>query len=97
MLMVLSTIMASAKLTAAACRAGRALLQWGVRDLAEAADLSKTTINLLENGAGFKEETAEKIIAAFARHGVEITNGEGTGARLLTKRSPKRGTPRQKK
>ena len=87
----------SAKLTPAACRAARGLLEWGVRDLAREAEMSHTTVGEVERGREFSEKTAEKIIAAFARHGVEITNGEGTGARLLAKRSPKRGATRPKK
>ncbi len=80
----------SAPLTPQACRAGRALLGWGVRDLAEQAELSPTTVSMVEAGKAHAEATAAAIIAAFAKHGVEITNGEGTGARLLKKKSKKR-------
>jgi DNA-binding XRE family transcriptional regulator len=53
-----------------------------VRDLARAAGVSPTTINLLEADRPYRVATAEKISAAFLLHSVEITNGEGTGARL---------------
>ncbi len=75
-----------AKLTGAACRAARAILKWSTRDLAKAASVSPATVNLLESDRPYREGTAEKIVRAFAEHDVEITNGEGTGARLLRTR-----------
>lgn len=68
-------------LTADACRAGRALLKWGVRDLADAASVGAATISRLEAGGVSNPATRLAIIGAFNRHGVEITNGEYTGAR----------------
>lgn len=70
------------KLTGAACRAGRALLKWSMRDLVEASGVSLPTILKLENDGSVSEQTADKIRSAFERQGVEITNGDGTGARL---------------
>lgn len=70
------------KLTPEACRAARAILKWSIRDLAEHAEIAKSTVNLLENGRPIRPSTAVKIIAAFASENVEITNGDGTGARL---------------
>lgn len=78
-----------AKLTPQACRAARALLGWGVRDLAREAGLGVATIARLEAGDDVRKDTLETITAAFEAHGVEITNGHGTGARLLSKK-PKR-------
>lgn len=72
-----------AKLTAEACRAARALLGWGVRDLARHSGVNYVTIARIEGGASPREATEAKIVEAFAAHGVEITNGNGTGARLL--------------
>lgn len=72
----------SAKLTAAACRAARALLGWTVRDLMREAGVSPNTVTALEGGGIVRPETETKITTAFARHSVEITNGDGTGARL---------------
>ncbi len=71
-----------AKLTGAACRAGRALLKWSMRDLADASGVSLPTILKLENDGTVSADTAGKIEATFAAQGVEITNGDGTGARL---------------
>jgi transcriptional regulator with XRE-family HTH domain len=71
-----------AKLTGAACRAARALLKWSMRDLADAAKVSLPTILKLENDGAVSSDTADKIVSAFERQRVEITNGDGTGARL---------------
>ncbi len=71
-----------AKLTAAACRAGRAILKWSMRDLADKSRVSLPTILKLENEGAVSPDTADKITTAFDRAGVEITNGNGTGARL---------------
>jgi|HubBroStandDraft_1064217.scaffolds.fasta_scaffold56723_4 transcriptional regulator with XRE-family HTH domain len=71
-----------AKLTAAATRAGRALLKWSMRDLAERSHVSLPTILKLESDRAVSDDTAEKVVRAFEAHGVEITNGDGTGARL---------------
>jgi len=79
----------SAKLTPQACRAARALLNWTTRDLQREAELSPNTLADVENGRPFTEATANKIKAAFTRHSVEITNGDGTGAKLLTASYPR--------
>jgi transcriptional regulator with XRE-family HTH domain len=71
------------KLTAAACRAARALLNWSVRDLQAAAGVSPNTIATIESGGTVRAETAQKVVDAFAANRVQITNGDGTGARLL--------------
>lgn len=71
-----------AKLTGAACRAARALLKWSMRDLADAAGVSLPTILKLENDGAVGPDTEAKLSAAFAARGVEITNGDHTGARL---------------
>jgi transcriptional regulator with XRE-family HTH domain len=73
----------TAKLTPEACRAARALLQWSMRDLAESAGVRPMTVHALESGTPPRASTEAKLVAAFATHGVEITNGNGTGARLL--------------
>lgn len=72
-----------AKLTPQACKAARALLDWGVRDLAAEAGVGVMSVSRYEAGEALRDATVEKIVAAFEAHGVEITNGRGTGARLL--------------
>lgn len=72
----------SAKLTAQACRAGRALLNWSMRDLRQASGVALATIQKIEAGGDFYASTGDKLIATFAAHGVEILNGNAPGARL---------------
>ncbi len=73
----------TAKLTPAANRAARGIPKWSVRKLAEEAGVAFSTVHLFEKSGTASETTETKIKGAFARHNVEITNGEGTGARLL--------------
>ena len=74
-------------LTPESCRAGRAILKWSVRNLGAQSGVSFNTISLFENGRPMRTSTAIKIINAFAAQGVEITNGDGTGARLKHRKS----------
>jgi len=61
------------KLTPEACRAGRALLDWSMRDLASAAQVSVTTVLKIEQGSeSTRSETFQKIQAAFAARGVDL-------------------------
>lgn len=76
-----------AELTSEACRAGRALLRWKLSDLADASGLSIETLTQFENGREMRKSNRDKVVEAFAAHGVEITNGTGTGAKLT--RPPK--------
>ncbi len=71
-----------AKLTPEANRAARAILKWSVRDLADAAGIAFSTVHLFEKTGKASGTTVEKIVDAFARNNVEITNGAGTGARM---------------
>lgn len=71
-----------AKLTPEASRAARGILQWSVRALADEAGVAFSTVHRLEKTGKCSTAVEEKIVAAFARASVEITNGDGTGARL---------------
>ena len=71
-------------LTLEACKSARALLGWGVRDLAAASSVAWTTISQFENGRPMREVTAAKLSAAFEANGVElIADDERTGAVLI--------------
>lgn len=71
-------------MTPEACRAGRAVLKWSMRELAERAGVAWTTINRLEAGASARDATAAKIVAAFEAEGIELVADEGrTGAMLV--------------
>lgn len=72
----------AARLTPQACRAARAILNWTTADLAREAEVSSTTVNNAEKGKPIRPSSEAAIIAALAKHNVEITNGDGTGARL---------------
>ncbi len=76
-----------AALTPEANRAARAMLKWSVRDLAENAGIAFSTVHRFETTGSATERTKEKIKAAYAANGVEITNGDYTGVRLLLNRS----------
>jgi len=76
-----------AELTPEANRAARAMLKWSVRDLADNAGIAFSTVHRFEAKGTATLTTKEKIKAAYAAHGVEITNGDYTGARMLINRS----------
>ena len=73
-------------LSPAQCRAARGLLDWTQEDLAEAADVSRSTVRDFEKGRhDLNRASAAQITAAFERAGVVlIAAGEmGPGVRLL--------------
>ena len=72
------------RLNAAQCRMARAALQLGVRELAEMARVSPTTITKLERGETLYSRTVDAIQAALEAAGVEFIppNGGGVGVRL---------------
>jgi transcriptional regulator with XRE-family HTH domain len=69
----------------------RVALGWGVRDLADKAGKSPTTIAKLERGEVLRPDTVAEIQAALESAGVEFIpeNGGGPGVRLA-KRKGKR-------
>jgi len=69
-------------LTPQACRAARALLGWGVRDLAREAETGVDTISAFENGRPMRASTSARVLEAFEAQGVEILNGDAPGARM---------------
>lgn len=72
-------------ITPEACRAGRAIMGWSMRDLADRAGLSLGAVNRLEGGeTAPRGTTAAKIVAAFEAEGVElVADEERTGAVLV--------------
>jgi predicted transcriptional regulator len=68
-------------------KAARALLGWSQDDLAKAADVSIPTVKRLEavdGPLGGRDQTADKIVGAIARAGIQFIdeNGGGPGVRL---------------
>ena len=67
------------------CRAARGLLDWTQEELAERADISRSTIRDFENGRHhLHAATAAQVVAALERGGVLLIppNEAGPGARL---------------
>lgn len=66
------------------CRMARAALGLGVRELAEAAQVSPSTVTRLEAGDELKPRTVEAVQRALEDAGVIFIdeNGEGPGVRL---------------
>jgi transcriptional regulator with XRE-family HTH domain len=62
----------------------RTALGWGVRDLAEAADVSHDTVARFERGEELKDRTVAAMQMALEEGGVEFLpeNGGGPGVRL---------------
>jgi transcriptional regulator with XRE-family HTH domain len=78
--------------TSAQVRMARAALNWGVRDLAEAAQIHRNTVTNIETGryAG-DAATLAAIVGALKRAGVEFIdeNGGGPGVRLRKRHQKK--------
>lgn len=66
------------------CKMARVALGWGVRELAEAADVATQTITRMEKGDRLKPQTVLAIRAALEAAGIEFIpeNGGGPGVRL---------------
>ncbi|MCA1298501.1 helix-turn-helix domain-containing protein [Stappia indica] len=71
-------------MNAAQCRMARAALGLGIREVADLAKVSPTTVTRLERGEELKPRTVEAIRAALEAAGVIFIdeNGEGAGVRL---------------
>lgn len=52
--------------------------------MADAAGIAFSTVHRFEKTGEATEATIDKIKVAFMSKNVEITNGKGTGARLIT-------------
>ena len=71
-----------ANVTPAACRAARAIMEIGVRQLGERTGVGFASISAFENGRSMRESNKAKLLAVFEAEGVEILNGDSPGARL---------------
>jgi transcriptional regulator with XRE-family HTH domain len=70
-------------------KAARALLGWSQEELAQKAGVSLPTIKRLEakdGELGGRADTSYKIRVALESAGVEFTNGDHPGVRLLKRR-----------
>jgi transcriptional regulator with XRE-family HTH domain len=77
--------------TKTTCRAARVLLNWQQTDLARKASIGLSTVINFEKG---HHETKPENIAAMQRAlemaGIEFTNGEGMGVRLVPKKTSRK-------
>jgi len=64
-------------LTATQCRMARAALEWGVRELAEAAGINVNTVTRFESGKKSNVSTQKLIRQAFEAAGVRFTDDGG--------------------
>ena len=69
------------RISAIQSRMARAALDWGVRDLARAAQVSTDTVSRLERGEELKERTVDDIRRALEDAGAEFLAGEGVRLR----------------
>jgi transcriptional regulator with XRE-family HTH domain len=79
----------------------RAAVRWGIRELAAKASVSPNTVTRIENGADTKQSTMTALQHALEAAGVEFTNGDRPGVRLVgpaeTPASPKPPASRRAK
>ena len=60
-------------------RAARAVLGWGVRDLARQCGVSSKTVTRYENGGDIRKSTADQIQGTLEAAGVEIQDSRRPG------------------
>jgi hypothetical protein len=84
LMLVVYVWLESLKMIAAQCRAGRALLNVTVEELARLAVVATDTLVRFENGAELKPRTVDAIREALEGAGCEFVdeNGGGPGVRL---------------
>jgi transcriptional regulator with XRE-family HTH domain len=71
-------------ITASQCRAARGLLDWTQQELADAARIGVATVRLFESEATeTRQATLTVLRQAFELAGVEFTNGDHPGVRLI--------------
>ena len=76
-------------ITSEQVKAARGLIRWDQKDLAEASGISLPAIKRLEQLPGplaAQSRTVEAIIAAFGNTGVEFTNSDQPGVKLMKPR-----------
>lgn len=73
---------------AAQCRAGRALLDMTIRELATKANISPKTVASFETGSRIRERTAGAIREALEAAGVAFTNGDEPGVKMRKASDP---------
>ncbi|MCG8419260.1 MAG: helix-turn-helix domain-containing protein [Proteobacteria bacterium] len=71
-------------ITSVQLRMARAALQWGVRELAEKAELNPNTVTRIENGRAALSETLMILRRVLEDEGVEFIGTDGVRFRHST-------------
>ena len=77
-------------ITSLQVRMARAALGWGVRDLADKAELAPNTVSRFENGAGARVDTLIHIQEALEKGGVIFVPADDRGGPGVRLRKPER-------
>lgn len=81
------------------CRMARVALNWGVRDLADAAKVSTNTVTRFEGGEELKERTVNALQNALEQAGIKFIDDNqtsaagGPGVRLTLSPKPELPSP----
>jgi DNA-binding XRE family transcriptional regulator len=69
------------------CKMARVALGWGVRELAQIAQVSTQTVARFERGDHLRDRTVQSLRSAFEQAGIEFIpeNGGGPGLRINKK------------
>ena len=70
------------------CKMARAALGLGVRELAEAADVSVNTVTRLERGEKLLPRTMAAVLVALEAGGVQFIDTDGTWLGVMVKARP---------
>ncbi|MUO28273.1 MULTISPECIES: helix-turn-helix domain-containing protein [Rhizobium/Agrobacterium group] len=81
-------------MNAVQCKLARVALGWGVRDLAQAANVSTQTISRLEKGEDLRAATLEGIKRVLEEAGIEFIpeSDDGYGIRIKKPQPPNSST-----
>lgn len=77
-------------MTPSTCKAARAGLDIGVRELAQRAEVSTNTVSRFETGGALQARTVKAIQAALEAAGAEFLadDGDGPGVRFRPQAAP---------
>ena len=78
-------------ITGTQVRMARAALKWGVRDLADAAEVSPATVTRIEGGHPANSATLTVIRTALEKAGVQFTPADNGGEGVRLRHGPGAG------
>jgi transcriptional regulator with XRE-family HTH domain len=77
------------------CRMARTALAWSTNDLGRLAGVGPNTVNRFEGGQDARLSSVDKMRRALETAGVEFTNGDKPGVRLMGAWSVRVSTPNE--